>query len=294
MYASGFRLSINHITIISTIIFILATYFLPPIGKLSEISLLLSAISIIFGILVGFTLNNLWARLNRMRELIASECSQLENLYQLSKYFGEEYTKKLSDIMDYYLIKAFNYELWEYEEHINEDFFKIFDSIKDDLKPTTDRTKQAFGQILNIFEDLSTTRKEITALGNSRLKPYEWVVIMLLGSLLIINIFYIKETTAISYLFTTLLSIMVIMVLAVIRDLNDLEWNIEVIGYQPYEEIFDLIGKPRYFPSESLIRNRTLNKGPYYRMGVPLSETKRDITWYKDGKEIKREVIDYK
>ncbi|MBT3940707.1 DUF4239 domain-containing protein [Candidatus Woesearchaeota archaeon] len=285
------RVTINEVIVVFFILFVGMSYFLPETGSLENAKLLLSAIAIIFSILAGFAISSLWSRFTRMRELLSIESGELESLYKMSQFIGSRYAEIVREIIDKYLVKAFDYDLWAYQEHVNREFFSLFDSLKN-ISVTDDKQKQALGKIFNILDNLGNVRKEIFTLGSDRLKKHEWMSLIVLSGLLIATLFYVKEETLISMVFTILLSTGIVLIVAVIRELDDMEWDIETIGYEIYEQVFDLIGKPRYFPEEGFLKKRNMKTGNYYRVGLADNQGHTfGVKYIKDGKEIKQERI---
>jgi len=101
-----------------------------------------------------------------------------------------------------------------------------------------------------------------------RLSKLEWIVVLFLSMILVFSIFAIR-TPDISSLFLsgTLISTVVILLL-ILRDLNDLSFGEEMVSFEPYETIFDVIDKPRFYLKKDIKSGRAIPpKDIKYRIG---------------------------
>ena len=94
---------------------------------------------------------------------------------------------------------------------------------------------------------ISEAREKLVVTGNDKLKKGEWTVVLLLGGLLLISLFYVKTLEPVSIIFTAILASSIIILLLVMRDLNNLKFGEAVVSIEPYERVLDTIGKPRYY-----------------------------------------------
>ena len=70
------------------------------IFSLEEMSLFITVIGLIYGLIAAFTINNAWERFSKIRDAVANETSSLTTLYILAKRLSDRTcTKKLKSVM---------------------------------------------------------------------------------------------------------------------------------------------------------------------------------------------------
>jgi hypothetical protein len=60
-------------------------------------------------------------------------------------------------------------------------------------------------------------------------------------------LFYVKDTSFISFIFTGAITSAILILFVVLRDLNNLNFGESAVSIEPYERVLDTIGKPRYY-----------------------------------------------
>jgi len=83
--------------------------------------------------------------------------------------------------------------------------------------------------------------------GKDKLSWGEWLVSLLLGVLLLASLFYIKDGSLVSIIFTGAITSAILILFLVLRDLNNLNFGEQAVSIEPYERVLDAIGKPRYY-----------------------------------------------
>ena len=73
---------------------------------------------------------------------------------------------------------------------------------------------------------------------------------LFLGGLLLASLFYVKDTSLVSILFTGAITSAILILFIVLRDLNNLNFGESAVSIEPYERVLDAIGKPRYYKSK--------------------------------------------
>ena len=235
--------------------FIAAIYVPSPEEKAIG-SLFLGIVGILFGIIIGFFVTDLYTRFARMRELIAGEVSALTTAYAFAKVLGshtanKKWLPKFRDKIAAYATKVLSLGLTDYVK-ADKEFNAIFDALIPIKELKTNKETETYTNILPVLSRLSDMREDLIFFIKDRLSPAEWLTIASLWGIFIFNLFYLKTSAISSIIFTGVLSSIAFMLVLVIKDLDDLSFGYEVIGYEPYERVLDLLGKQRIYRKEDV------------------------------------------
>ncbi len=253
------KVNVKHILILLIVLSFLAAYYIPG-GKGDVIDgNSIGFLGILFGIIVGFFIADLYSRYQGIRENSAIDSSSLSEFYFMASIIGENAKNKkwLKDIerkINNY-IKKFMPLPWDKYSETEKEFGEIGKSLKE-LKYTSDKDGDTYSNLLQLHAHHSDAREKLVSYGKDKLSWGEWLVILFLGSLLLWSLFYIKEPSIVSIIFTGAVTSAILLLLFVIKDLNNLNFGESSISIEPYERVLDAIGKPRYFKrKESFWKN---------------------------------------
>lgn len=96
-------------------------------------------------------------------------------------------------------------------------------------------------------------QERLVMYDKDKLSWAEWLVILILATLLLGSLFYIKDTSRVSIIFTGALTSAILILLFFVRDLNNLNFGESAVSISPYERVLDSIGKPRYYKGKGEI-----------------------------------------
>jgi len=251
-------LHIKHVGIYVGIIMFLLAFVLPGLGDSQTVQTILTVLGILFGIIVGFYITALYSRFERIRENVAIEVSSWARIYSFSKILGnyprnKKWFNELVELIDAYLIKWIDQE-WETYQETDPEFLKVNDHFLKLKEIKTIKESEAYANVLATLNGLSEAREKLIMLGKSKLKALEWSTVIILAFTLIFSLFFLKTPEVTSIVFTGLLSSVVVILLFVLRDLNDITSGEDMISFEPYEEVFDTIGKSRYYTKAAIKR----------------------------------------
>jgi len=245
------EIKIKHLLLINIFIAFLASYFFPGVGANETISTFITFIGILFGLIVGFFIADLYARYQAIRNNAAIDSSCLSTFYFFATILGQNNKEWLQGVRVriYAYIKAFMPIPWEkYSE--TEDKFEAIGKSLIELKYSTDKDNETYSNILGVYSQHSDAREKLVMYGKDKLTLGEWLVITFLGGLLLSSLFYIKDTSLVSTLFTGAISSAILSLFIVIRDLNNLNFGESSVSVEPYERVLDSIGVPRDYESK--------------------------------------------
>ena len=197
------KLKIKHLLFIAIFFSFLAAYFFPGIGDDTRVQSSITFIGILFGILVGFFIADLYARYQGIRENAAIDSSCLSTFYYMATILGQKNKKWLGNVetrINKY-IKKFMPLPWEEYSKTEKEFGAIGDSLRE-LKYTTNKENETYANILAVYSQHSDAREKLVMYGKDKLSWGEWLVSLFLGILLLASLFYVKDTSLVSTIFT--------------------------------------------------------------------------------------------
>jgi len=239
---------IKHGISLSLVISLIASLIFPGGGSSSVIETLLVFIGILFGVIVGFFISDLYSRFQTIKENAAIDASGLATFYKYAEILADgkdtKWLKKQRTIIHKYVIKFMPLP-WDEFSKTEKEFNELIDTLHD-IKYHGDKKNETYSSMLSIISEISDAREKLVMNGEDHLTRGEWIVILLLGTLLLFSLYFVKTFEPVSILFTWMLSSSILILMLVIRDLNNLKFGETAISIKPYQRILDTIGKPRY------------------------------------------------
>ena len=224
---------------------------------------MISVVSFLFGFLITISFSMLLSRTAALREALSIETGRLISLFLLSRHLGEKFHNNIESKIDEYTIKTLR-EYTHYEAGRGV-IYSIYDSLK------LAEAKNGFqNSVLNSFlynlGELEPVRERLENATSVRLLWSLKLSNYLLGAVLIILLFLNRGDNFTNALFV-ILSTIVIFILLIIEDYDNLRIGAYNINISDSEQIFDLIGRERYYPKD-IIKMAKLEKGKVYRIGI--------------------------
>jgi len=260
------------VTLVIAISFV-SVFLIPIKEEFNEgVNATLGIVGLLFAILVGFFITDLWSRFQKIRENVAVEVSGLQTYYLFVQVLGrfprhKEWAKKQQGLIDKYTQEFFQVEWSDYGK-IDPHFNAIIESLGEIKELKTNKEVETYTNFLPLLNEITTAREKLFMYGKDRLNKMEWMVIIFLAGILGFSLF-VTRTPELSSLFLsgTLISTIVILLL-ILRDLDDLSFGEEMVSFEPYETIFDVIKKPRFYLERDIKHRRVIPpRGAKYRLG---------------------------
>ncbi len=236
-----------------------------------NLSLMISVVSFLFGFLISIIFSMLLTKVAKLKEALASETGRIISLYNLSKYLGERFHNALKERIDSYTIKTLRYYTqYETSREINYGIYKDLNL----AETKTDIQKYSLGSFLYIFGEFQIIRENLEYLTSRRIEWSLKLTNYILGILLIVLLFFNRAEGFSGVLFI-ILSTTIVFIFLIIEDYDDLRIGDYTINISNSEQIFDMLGKDRYYP-EYLLKRTNLEKGRKYRVGIFDSKLKQE------------------
>jgi ABC-type multidrug transport system fused ATPase/permease subunit len=264
--------------IISLIVFMSASFLLPTLKVNSNLlSLSLTATSILFGLLSGFFISELWKKYSTIRRLNSKFVSNLESLILNFKSLSgnEDLKQEFKDKVHTYLI-VYNLLPWNEMNHGDEYFSRV---IKIPRKSTINSEKDEviFEQLLEQSSSVSSIREELSIVGKERLFKLEWMVLGSLSSVIIVSAYMLRDGSLFFNIIAALLSSVVVLTLAILDDLNNLRWNATEVSFAPVQSLFKSIEKKEFYEKKYIEAGLAQPSSEEYLTEEDLNGEKREI-----------------
>ncbi len=274
-----------YFTIIVFLIFLGINYFSRNFKVDSlNIPILLSVVTFLFGFLTNINFSMLLKKVHSLKEGLSNETARLVSMYLLSKHLGKEFNERMRYLIDCYTIKT----LRDYRNYSSgRDLVCEMYEVLPKMETSSDSKRAIASRFLSELTSFEGVREELEYLTSSRMEISLKIANYLLGFILIVLLFLNRGDIFTNMLFV-ILSTTIIFIFLIVEDYDDLKIEDYAANISNSEQIFDLIGKERYYPQEILNRVR-LEKGKKYRIGIFDSKANKEKIFkleYGGGKKL--------
>ena len=266
---------------IALVVFVLVTFFVPGKGPSQDIELILTISTFLFAIFAGFIISRSVGKYSIIKASASQEDALFLSLYKTSQLIGEGFSKKIRELIDSYYIRIYDiYGTTKYPYKENLAYFMgIWDEIR---KVKVAKNPQAYGRMLKLMSDIESARNAASSKSRERLGKGRWSVLVILASIILFSIFYLRNQALYSQVITVLLATTLVLVLLIIRDLQNIRGTSGGVIVESGQEIFDIMGKPRYY-------NKYLIKGGWYKVPKGIKEYR--LGTHRPGEEPKTKFV---
>ena len=234
-------------SIVAFVAFILIAFFVPGGNPASsEIQLILTISTFLFAIVIGFYLSKYNTRYDTMRDLISSEDALFLTLFESVAFLGKEFTEAFRELIDRYYVIAFDFPLGEYYKHNAKYIHLMYEELNKIQKFPNEKAQDVFDDILGLLRDIEHGRNESSVLSHERITKGQWTILLLLGGIVLFSIFFLKTDVLHSQIITVLLATVLVLILLIIRDLQNFRLGGKELVGESGQEVFESIGKLRY------------------------------------------------
>ncbi len=248
--------------------FLLITPFLLPVYHFTfDISTLLTVVSLIFAILIGFFIATATTNYLRLQSLIADEDSALIGIFNLAKAIQSTSVAKMREVIDQYVIAALDFELVDYVGKTEKQFSSVLFAI-DELSPRNAKGMELIGNIYDKRSEVVRARQEIAFVARRIVTRLHWVVLFFLAALLIFLLFALRDGNLLFSAVTGILAVATYLILLLLYEVDGNIFLEEQLAYENSQQIFEAIGTLRYYPDYALQNKHILAPAGDYRVGI--------------------------
>ena len=258
----GLNVYLYYWTIPIFILFVVLNYFLKNVKLESiDMNLMISVVSFLFGFMITITFTLLFSKVNNLKLSLNGETARLVAMYNLSKHLGKKFHEKIAERIDEYTRKTLR-DYTKYEIG-RESMYGIYEDLAL-MEIENKRQEAAANSFLYVLGELQVIRENLESLTSRRTEWSLKFADYLLGFMLIALLFLNRGETFTNALFI-ILSTIVIFIFLIIEDYDNLKIGDYTYNISNSEQVFDLIGKDRYYP-ESVLSRTKLIEGKTYRI----------------------------
>jgi hypothetical protein len=257
----------KNVFIVSLILFIILLFVVPTSLITTDLgNTIITIVAFLFGIIAGFYIVVTTTDYNSVKNILASETAGWISLYQNLKAYDPPLAEKLRDLIDIYILKAFDYEIIDYERGTRQEFEAIKNLLQE--VPLKNDISYIYEKLRDKFDGITTSRQQMAVLGIRTLSLFQWVILVTLATLFIFCLYGLRTGEVFFDIVTVAISSSIVLVLLLIRELDLYIWNEKTFGYDIFENVLMSIGQLPYYPTESLKKGRVNPSEKEYRVGV--------------------------
>ena len=257
--------SIENLALYSFIVFIVLAIFVKGNEPSTIIIALLSVSTFLFGIFGAFIMQDRYARLNNLRSTLRTDDSLYINIYKLSGVFGKNVRRRTQKLIDNYITKTIDLKLIDYNK-ASKEFLALYDYIIN-IKPRNSKQTEVYGELLDCIDSANSGRESIGYLIRNNIQKFEWFSLIGLLGTIIFAVFYMNDNSIPFIIISILVSTTSVILLLVIRELDNLRWKEKTWIWEPLEDLFSDLDLLPYFPEEVITSVRAnIKKGRKVRI----------------------------
>jgi hypothetical protein len=249
-----------------TLIITIAALLIPVRTTPTYATGVLGATAIFYSILIGFFTTSAMTNLSRLKTLVAIETGGLIAVYHIVRQALPERVTSFKTAVDNYLIKRFDYEVENYTEPTEAEFFNIF-AVIHGANTDNQGDAAAMNYIGEAFYYLPQARREITVVGERVVSKMSWLVLIVLSSITVISLFAMRQPGLESSAVTVLLSTSAVSVLFILDDVDANRFGEEQFAVNTYHDVFRALGLVPYYSSSYLDKRGVKPQEAVYRVG---------------------------
>lgn len=259
--------------ILTILLFLFLKFYVDfPVADTQVVGAVLTIASVLFGLLAGFFISELWSRYTEIRELQGIRTSEGLNMVRYANYFyknkkfKEEFIKRVekSSVADEVIA-------WD-EGHFETEYYQDIEGAFRYLKNSEVRTPKDevyFDNLLDAYHKFVETTVRMDTLYKERLFFSEWLMMVLLSVIIALSVLFLEVSDLFYQLVILLFPAIIVLGVLIINDLNFLTWSRGRLTLEPNQLIFDAIGVKRFYRND--------NK-PFISPHVKEYRTEEDLT----------------
>jgi len=240
------RIHTNVLIFLAVVASCAAAYFFPGVENNEILHNSITFLGILFGIIVGFFISDLFSRYQGLRENSAHDASALSTMYWLAMSLSDsKLNRKVKEDMKEAILSYVHTYMplpWDSYAETERDYEAIGEVLRA-MEYKTDKDGRIFIAMLNNYTAHSDVREKLMIYGRDKLSLGEWVIALLLGVTLLISLYYIKDTSVVSIGFTAAISSAILCLFIVLKDLDDLNYGQINVSNRAYERVLSALGE---------------------------------------------------
>lgn len=247
---------------------LLAIPFLAPSFNFSfNISTILTIISLLFAILIGFFIAAATTDYLRLQTLVSNANSDLIEIFRLGKLIQPTSAQKIADKIDQYMIAILDFPLLNWVPGTKREFDELAKATEE-VEPSEGKGLALFNYLQKAKNDLYKINQEMSLAAKEIVSGRHWLILISLATIIAILLLSLRDG---NWLFSLLSGIILVVIYQTMYLLKEIDSNLFLahkLAYQNPQEVFQSIGKLKYY-TETAIKNHWANEPEEsYRIGI--------------------------
>lgn len=253
-------------TLLGVIIFLLP-FVVPQVGSVTNnAEILVTAVSTIFAIVVGFFIADAMANYLRLQTLIALENGTLISLAHAAREISTEHHPKLHDAIDQYMITQLDSDKLN---HILLTEAKMREIVKQtDVFIKGSQMDARWEATHEMLKSIHVARQEIGLAAKKNLSGAHWSILAILSCLLMLTILSVRDGSILLNVICGLIMVGSYSILIFLRDLDSNRLLEQKLAFESPIEVFTALDRPPYFPFFAPAEMRKPGPDGTYRLGT--------------------------
>lgn len=253
-------------TCLVIVLLVAIVFFVPSFNFSFDVSTLLSVISLLFAILVGFFFAAVTSNYLSLQALVPQEDAMLINIYNHASLIDPKKAKELAEKIDDYMIAVLDYEILTYAPHVRKELKSIVETV-DKIQPSDVRGQSLIQNLHNYKSSLFQINQQTNLVAQSILSFSHWCIIIMLSILIDILLLGLRTGNWINLAIIAVLFITPYLILNLLYELDSNLFLAKHLSFKLPQNVFEAIGRLHYYPETALKAGIVRHPEKPYRVG---------------------------
>jgi len=247
-FFQGIYINATKGALLSFFIFVAAAFLLPEPQQNEGYELVLTISTFLFAIIAGFFISRLNVRFDSIRTTIGEGDGEFLTLYRMAELMSPRFGKRIKAILNDFYIVAYDFALSDYDKTYKfskKYYLKLWQELKKLRK--SEKISPYYDEIVELVIESEKRRNVTSALAAERLTLGQWAVLIILSIVIVFCIFSLKTDELYSKFLAILLSTVLVLVLLLLRDMQNLILGDSELLAESGQEMFEDLGELRYY-----------------------------------------------
>ncbi len=249
------------------IIIVIVIFSVPLFSVSFDINTILTVISLIFAILVGFFVAASTTNYLNLQTFISEEDGSLINLYNLVKIVQPGALNTVREKIDYYVTKTLDFSIKDYVSKTQKEFKDIQKEI-DNISPNDERGIALIPTLHDEKNILFKSRQKISLAAQNIVMASHWIILILLAALIVGLILSIRDGEILTNIIVAVLALSIYYILLLLYKIDSNIFLEELLAFQNSQIIFSELETLKYFPLEGVNNKKVRRLKEDYRVGI--------------------------
>lgn len=270
------------------LIIIISPFFIPLFSVSFDIDTILTVVSLIFAILVGFFIATATTNYLKLQTLISNEDSCLISIFNLTEVIQPSAVSKMREAIDYYSTRTLDFYISEYINKTQKEFKEIL-ALIDNLSPQDEKGMELLSNLYEKRDEFLKSRQETNLASQKIVMPSHWIILIFLSLLIVGLIFAMRDGSIIFSIIASMLSVAIYLIMVLLYRIDTNAFLEEQLAFQNSQIIFSELGTLKYFPIDAIKNKIVKRPSEDFRVGIykgAWGESEREIKIIKKGEAL--------